>query len=128
MSKRISIPSDFPVQPLKPGVTSKRMATCGHGGLSWDDGKITGMTPAPSGRCPFEAFHVYVADEPDESRYAYGCESTAVTEAADELLAALRDVQGYFDELVDMQPNRNRGTEFQRIREVVQDAIAKADS
>jgi hypothetical protein len=54
-----SIPGDFPVQPLKPGESSIRQATCGHCGLSWDDGKPTSYTPAPSARCPFEYFHIY---------------------------------------------------------------------
>ena len=30
--------------------------TCGSCGRSWDDSVATSMTPAPSGRCPFEAF------------------------------------------------------------------------
>jgi hypothetical protein len=51
------VPKDFPVQPLKPGEPAKDKATCGTCGRSWDDGKITGWTPAPSGRCPFEYFH-----------------------------------------------------------------------
>lgn len=53
------IPKDFAVQPLKLGQFAKVKATCGHCGLSWDDGKSTSWTPAPSGRCPFEYFHVY---------------------------------------------------------------------
>lgn len=40
------------------------IATDGACGLSWDDGQITSMTPAPAGRCPFEAFHEYEDDEP----------------------------------------------------------------
>lgn len=51
------IPADWPVQPLKPGEPAEVKATCGHCGLSWDDGKITSMTPAPLARCPFEQFH-----------------------------------------------------------------------
>lgn len=31
--------------------------TCGACGRSWDDGITTGLTPAPSGRCPFEDEH-----------------------------------------------------------------------
>mgnify|MGYP007044121884 CR=1 FL=1 len=30
------------------------IATCGECGRSWDDSIPTSMTPAPSGRCPFE--------------------------------------------------------------------------
>jgi hypothetical protein len=39
------------------------IATCGHCGQSWDDAIVTSLTPAPSGRCPFEDEHV---DEEDE--------------------------------------------------------------
>jgi hypothetical protein len=31
-------------------------STCGTCGRSWDDTKSTGLTPTPSGRCPFEYF------------------------------------------------------------------------
>ena len=51
------IPEDFEVQPLKSGEEAEYKATCGTCGLSWDDGKVTSMTPAPSARCPFETFH-----------------------------------------------------------------------
>lgn len=54
-----SIPRDFPVRPLRRGQKAKDRVTCGHCHLSWDDAKATRYTPAPSGRCPFEAFHVY---------------------------------------------------------------------
>ena len=54
---RWRIPSDWPVQPLKPGQLDSATTTCGHCGLSWDDGVSTSMTPTPSGRCPFEPFH-----------------------------------------------------------------------
>lgn len=50
-----TIPADFPVQPVPadwPGA-----ATCGSCSLSWDDSVVTSYTPAPSARCPFEAFH-----------------------------------------------------------------------
>ena len=30
------------------------IATCGQCGRSWDDSIVTGITPAPSARCPFE--------------------------------------------------------------------------
>ena len=56
-----TVPEDFPVKVLttfeeKKG--AKDLATCGTCGRSWDDGISTSMTPAPSGRCPFEPFHV----------------------------------------------------------------------
>jgi hypothetical protein len=52
-----AIPKSYEVQPLKPGQQAKDKATCNTCGLSWDDGVSTSMTPAPSARCPFEAFH-----------------------------------------------------------------------
>jgi len=51
------IPKTWPVQPLKIGETAKSKATCGTCNRSWDDGKVTSITPAPSARCPFEKFH-----------------------------------------------------------------------
>jgi hypothetical protein len=57
-TKHEPIPADFEVQPINPKDVAD-WATCGYCGLSWDDGKITSMTPAPSGRCPFEYFHIY---------------------------------------------------------------------
>ncbi len=52
-----SIPADWAVRPLRPEETCPGRATCGVCGLSWDNDLVTSMTPAPSGRCPFEAFH-----------------------------------------------------------------------
>lgn len=60
------IPADFPVVPIAAPANPGRayaVATCGECGLSWDDTIPTAYTPAPSGRCPFEAFHEM--DEPD---------------------------------------------------------------
>jgi 5-methylcytosine-specific restriction endonuclease McrA len=57
--KHDPIPSDYPVQPLEYGEEVERKTTCGHCGLSWDDGKVTSMTPTSGGRCPFEVFHIY---------------------------------------------------------------------
>ncbi len=34
-------------------------AVCGHCGRGWDDSVITGLTPTPSARCPFEYDHEY---------------------------------------------------------------------
>lgn len=61
----MSIPRDFPVQPLHFGQEAKCKATCGECKLSWDDGIPTSMTPVPSGRCPFEAFHNEITEERD---------------------------------------------------------------
>lgn len=55
--KRKAIPKNFPVQPLRPGQKATDKVTCGVCGRSWDDAIPTEYTPAPSARCPFEAFH-----------------------------------------------------------------------
>jgi hypothetical protein len=61
-----AIPADYEVQPIDPDdPAAKSPATCGTCGLTWDDGAVTSMTPAPSARCPFEAFH---EDEPEQPR------------------------------------------------------------
>ena len=56
------IPNDFPVRPLTQDDLDDQLAiretTCGTCDLSWDDAIPTGLTPVPSGRCPFEQFHV----------------------------------------------------------------------
>jgi hypothetical protein len=64
MKRHERIPKGFEVRPLKPGQKAVDKATCGHCGLSWDDDVVTSMTPAPSGRCPFEEFHIYEDEEP----------------------------------------------------------------
>lgn len=58
------IPADFEVQPLEfmsPEYNDARkreaLAQCGTCGRMWDDAEPTSYTPAPAGRCPFEAFH-----------------------------------------------------------------------
>lgn len=43
-------------------------ALCGTCGRAWNDEKSTGVTPAPSGRCPFEYEH---EDDDDESTSRY---------------------------------------------------------
>lgn len=58
MERTIKIPTDFEVQPIGPNDPAEDRVTCGTCGLSWDDGKVTSMTPAPAARCPFEAFRV----------------------------------------------------------------------
>ena len=84
------IPEDFEVQPLRAGETPSpkcgycglrrdehptqlgcegwewkpvHPTTCGTCELSWDDDRVTGLTPVPSARCPFEFFHNYPEDE-----------------------------------------------------------------
>lgn len=52
------VPDDYPVRPLEQDdEEATDLATCGECGRSWDDAIPTGLTPVPSGRCPFEAFH-----------------------------------------------------------------------
>ena len=67
------VPDDYPVKVLKPGTeayrNAKDLTTCGTCGRSWDDAVITGMTPAPSARCPFEYYHDY-DDDDDDGYYA----------------------------------------------------------
>lgn len=61
--KPSDIPADFPVRPLGPKDSAKDRVTCGTCCLSWDDAIVTGLTPAPSARCPFEYFHK--SEEPE---------------------------------------------------------------
>ncbi len=51
------VPEDYPVKVLGPDDPAQDRVTCGTCGRSWDDAVVTGMTPAPSGRCPFEQYH-----------------------------------------------------------------------
>jgi hypothetical protein len=63
--KHLPVPRDFAVKVLrtaKQKARAKDVATCGTCGRSWDDGISTGMTPTPSGRCPFEYFHAEVSE------------------------------------------------------------------
>lgn len=59
-SKRLHmpIPDDYPVRPLTLDENPKGRTTCLTCGLSWDDSVSTSITPTPSGRCPFEHFHI----------------------------------------------------------------------
>lgn len=50
-------------------------ATCGTCGKTWDDALITSRTPAPSGRCPFEADH---QEPPADGMAELACRFTAV--------------------------------------------------
>lgn len=51
------VPKNWPVQPVKLAPNNRDYATCGTCGRIWNDALSTSMTPAPSGRCPFEPFH-----------------------------------------------------------------------
>lgn len=54
------IPSDFEVKPDPKDPYT--FAQCGTCLLTWDDSISTGITPVPSGRCPFEYFHRTIFD------------------------------------------------------------------
>jgi len=43
---------------------------CGHCGRIWDDAIVTGSTPAPSGRCPFEYEHKHPQSTAERRRVA----------------------------------------------------------
>ena len=60
-----------------------RIYTDGNCGLSWDDSIITGMTPTPSARCPFEGFHVY-PDLPGSTWEKGECEPLEMTDIPDD--------------------------------------------
>ncbi len=64
MSDLPEVPADFEVKVLKDGEPAKDRVTCGTCGRSWDDAIITGWTPAPSARCPFEYYHADREEEP----------------------------------------------------------------
>lgn len=49
----------------------KAPATCGHCERTWDDGHSSVLTPAPSGRCPFEYMHRYPREKPARKDLAY---------------------------------------------------------
>lgn len=51
------VPDDFPVTVLDDDDEATERMTCGECGRSWDDAVVTSYTPAPSARCPFEAYH-----------------------------------------------------------------------
>ena len=48
---------DCPHEAVGEYCTCPDYRTDGICGRTWDDAIITSMTPAPSGRCPFEYFH-----------------------------------------------------------------------
>lgn len=51
------VPDDFPVKVLADDEHPPGRTTCGTCLRSWDDDIVTGSTPAPSARCPFEYYH-----------------------------------------------------------------------
>lgn len=70
-----SVPSGWPVQPIEQDRRVKNLCTCLTCGRSWDDGVSTSITPAPSGRCPFEYFHPTEEEESNVRRDKNVCRS-----------------------------------------------------
>jgi hypothetical protein len=56
-TESVPVPDDHPVMVLGPDDPATDRVTCGTCGRSWDDAIATAWTPAPGGRCPFEAWH-----------------------------------------------------------------------
>jgi hypothetical protein len=54
---KAEVPADHPVKVLGPDDKATDRVTCESCGRSWDDAVVTGWTPAPAGRCPFEYWH-----------------------------------------------------------------------
>lgn len=76
-----NIPTDWPVEVTDgSGPTD---VTCGYCKRSWDDAIPTSMTPAPSARCPFEAFH---GDTPAGDLESLGVDAQDVEESARDAL------------------------------------------
>jgi hypothetical protein len=94
------VPHDWPVQPLRQGQHANNPATCGTCKRSWDDGIVTGMTPTPSARCPFEQFHAsteflgaYPTDR--QIKLAFGVTCRIDTDGDDLYIAVNRASDGY---------------------------------
>lgn len=81
---------------------AKAPTTCGHCGRTWDDGHVSGYTPTPSGRCPFEPWHTVqsVQETKNEARklahvsqrpeyYGHG----NAIEVCNQLRAALQEIE-----------------------------------
>lgn len=61
-SEEISVENGATPQLDDNGNTKVQMSTCGNCGMSWNDALITGTTPAPSGRCPYEYIHAEIKE------------------------------------------------------------------
>ncbi len=79
------VPDDFEVSVLDDDDEAEDRVTCGTCGRSWDDAIVTSMTPAPSARCPFEAFHQTWAEENRDDAEELAELEKAVTVEGDEL-------------------------------------------
>ena len=56
-SERISVKNGARAQYDDDGRMKVDKMRCGSCGRVWNDALITGRTPAPSARCPYESFH-----------------------------------------------------------------------
>ena len=56
-SERISVKNGATPQFDDSGNLVVEISTCGTCHRKWNDALITGRTPAPSGRCPYEYYH-----------------------------------------------------------------------
>lgn len=69
-------------------------ARCGSCGRAWDDDKPTALTPAPSGRCPFEHMHASTrAEYVVQGRYpgAHGWEDVTAEDSRSEARQRLKE-------------------------------------
>lgn len=119
------VPKDFPVKPLvtqKQKASAKDLCTCGTCGRSWDDAVVTGMTPAPSGRCPFEYYHqkaparkvtkqagpvVRIQGFDESGKVVWDATGSRIKEyrAAPDMLAALKEIEAQLAN----HPEANKG-------------------
>lgn len=61
-AEEISIENGATPQIDDDGKVVEDMATCGTCGKTWNDALITGTTPTPSARCPYEYIHSEIAE------------------------------------------------------------------
>ena len=82
------------------GKTRVEMATCGECSKSWNDALISGSTPAPSGRCPYEHIHEEIAELKTLQALADECDGCGDWQYGETLI---RDsyFQRYAEELAD---------------------------
>jgi len=99
--RNTDIPVRFPVRPLRAGQDAKARATCGECGLSWDDGIVTSMTPAPSARCPFESFHKTLSERQKRARENRKHKATERTRARLDYHAAQNAILARAEDIVD---------------------------
>jgi hypothetical protein len=96
---RGAVPADFPVKVLVTGDVllasdpAKDPVTCGTCHRTWDDAIPTAYTPAPAGRCPFEAWHGEPALSPAEELAAARQEIIAAQAGLDRAVRRMIEAQ-----------------------------------